>query len=209
MARPAPNGETDERLMAGVASGSEAALAELVHRYEVALYQFVFRHGVGRDSDDVCQETWLRVVRSATRFDRRRRFSTWLFQIALNLCRDWHRRRPPDPVDVASPRTSEGARPDEPRQDVAAPGAGAPSSPSADDLLDARRLLGMLPEAQRSVLLLRYYHGFSEDEVAEILDCPRGTVKSRLHHAIARLLELSRDRPAPPVLAARSAGGKP
>src|SRR5215471_598675 len=96
--------QTDEDLMAAVAHGSRAALRELYGRYERPLYQFVFRHGGGRDAEDLCQEAWLRVVRSARRFDRTRRFSTWLFQITINLCRDWHRRPPPDPVDAT--RTS-------------------------------------------------------------------------------------------------------
>src|SRR5439155_19433677 len=92
---------TDEDLMTAVASGDGRALAELCGRYERGVHRFIFRHTGGRDVDDLYQETWLRVVRAARRFDRRRRFSTWLFQIAVNLCRDWHRRPPPEPVDPA------------------------------------------------------------------------------------------------------------
>ena len=113
-------------------------------------------------------------MRAARRFDPRRRFSTWLFQIALNLCRDWHRRPPPDPIDPADL---------EPLP--------APAHP-VDANIDARRLLAALPEAQRSAVILRYYHDLGEDEMAEILGCPRGTVKSRLHHAMRRLIEMAR-----------------
>ena len=95
---------TDEELIAAVAAGDEAALATLYHRYERPLHAFLTRYTGGRDVDDLVQETWLRVVRAAGRFDAARRFSTWLFQIALNLSRDW-RRRPPaeaaDPDDAA------------------------------------------------------------------------------------------------------------
>jgi len=59
--------------------------------------------------------------------------------------------------------------------------------------LDARRLLAVLPEAQREVLLLRYYHDLSEEQMAQILDCPRGTVKSRLHNALERLTRFVRE----------------
>ncbi|TMA38764.1 MAG: sigma-70 family RNA polymerase sigma factor [Deltaproteobacteria bacterium] len=166
---------TDEDLMTAVASGDGRALAELCGRYERGLHRFIFRHTGGRDVDDLYQETWLRVVRAARRFDRRRRFSTWLFQIAVNLCRDWHRRPPPEPVDPASFEDSR-----------------AGPSGTADASLDARRLLAALPEAQRSVVILRYYHDLGEDEVAEIVGCPKGTVKSRLHHAMARLARLAR-----------------
>jgi len=166
---------TDEDLITAVANGDGRALEELCRRYERGLHQFIFRHTGGRDVDDLYQETWLRVVRAARRFDPRRRFSTWLFQIAVNLCRDWHRRPPPEPVDPAS---VEGNRADVPA--------------TVDAALDARRLLAALPEAQRSVVILRYYHDLGEDEVAEIVGCPKGTVKSRLHHAMARLTRLAR-----------------
>jgi RNA polymerase sigma-70 factor (ECF subfamily) len=168
---------TDEELIGAVASGDARALAGLCQRYERPLYRFIARHTGERDVEDLYQETWLRVVRAAPRFDLRRRFSTWLFQIAVNLCRDWHRRPPPEPVDPS--RAAQAASTHDPAARV-------------DAALDARRLLAALPEAQRSVVLLRYYHDLGEAEVAEILGCPRGTVKSRLHAAMARLLALAR-----------------
>ena len=163
---------TDAELIGAVAAGDGRALDALCARYERPLYRFLFRHGGARDVDDRYQETWLRVVAAASRFDPRRRFSTWLFQIALNLCRDAHRRPPPEPVD---PHTIE------------LPALGKGSAQATEDALDAERLLASLPEAQRTVLVLRYYCDLSEAEVAEILGCPAGTVKSRMHHALARL----------------------
>ena len=103
---------TDEELIGAVADGDGRALEQLCRRYERGLHQFIFRHTGGRDVDDLYQETWLRVVRAAGRFDRRRRFSTWLFQIAVNLCRDWHRRPPASRTPratephVATPRST-------------------------------------------------------------------------------------------------------
>jgi RNA polymerase sigma-70 factor (ECF subfamily) len=167
----------DEDLIAAVAAGDGAALAELCRRYERPLHQFLYRHTLGRDVEDLFQETWMRVVRAAARFDPSRRFSTWLFQIAVNLCRDWRRREPPAPADPAATAGVPARGDDTARVEAA---------------LDAQRLLAALPEVQRSVVILRHYHGFSEAEIADILDCARGTVKSRLHHAMARLLELAR-----------------
>src|SRR5262245_39604621 len=148
---------TDEELIAAVARGEARALEELTRRWETPLFRFIARHTGGRDVDDLYQETWLRVVRSARRFDPERRFSTWLFQLAVNLGRGCHRRPPP-----------------EPRDPVGLDDAGA-SDAAVDARLDARRLLAALPEAQRSVVVLRYFHDLSEDAVAEILGCPRGT----------------------------------
>jgi RNA polymerase sigma-70 factor (ECF subfamily) len=160
---------TDEDLIGQVARGDELALRELLRRYERPLSHFIYRHTEGRDVEDLYQETWLRVVRAAKRFDPGRRFSTWLFQIAVNLCRDWHRRAGPDAVPAA---------------DVA---EAAVDLDRAEAGMDAARLLAVLPELQREVLILRYFHDLSEEELALILDCPKGTVKSRLHNALARL----------------------
>jgi len=170
--------ETDEALAARVAEGDELALRELLRRYERPLVGFLYRQTGGRDVEDLYQETWLRVVRSAPRFDAARRFSTWLFQIAVNLCRDWHRRPPPEP-HVGSD--------DEP--------AGAQLERS-EAALDAAHLLRQLSEAQREVVVLRYYHDLSEDAVAKILDIPLGTVKSRMHQALARMTALVRSEEA-------------
>ena len=169
---------TDEELIGAVAAGDGRALEELYRRFERPLYRFFYRYTGGRDAEDLYQETWLRAVRAAGRFDPRRRFSTWLFPIAVNLCRDWQRRAPPEPVDAAS-------------IDLVATGSG--SAGATEAAIDVRRLLGVLPEAQRSAVILRYYHDLPEAEVADILGCPRGTVKSRLHQAMARMLQAARD----------------
>ncbi len=170
---------TDEELIAAVAVGDDGALAALYRRWERPLHAFLSRYTGGRDVDDLVQETWLRVVRAATRFDPRRRASTWLFQIALNLARDWHRRPPAEPADAE--RVAEVVAPD--RLDTVEAG------------IDVARLLAALPEPQRAVVVLRHFHDLGEDDIAAILDVPRGTVKSRLHTAMARLATLARPRP--------------
>jgi RNA polymerase sigma-70 factor (ECF subfamily) len=161
----------DEALMQRVAAGDEPALAELLRRYQRPLSAFLGRSTGGLDVEDLFQETWLRVVRAADRFDPQRKFSTWLFQIAVNLCRDRARRhRPTIGLDGVEP-------------------VAADTNASVQQRIDARALLARLPEPQREVVILRYYHDLSEAEVAEVLGCPRGTVKSRLHSALARLAD--------------------
>ena len=95
--------------------------------------------------------------------------------------------------------------------DAAALDVAAPSTTGATDAsLDVARLLDALPETQRSAVVLRYCQDLEEGEVAEILGCPRGTVKSRLHHAMARLAELARGaleaRPGAPLRSTRGTG---
>jgi RNA polymerase sigma-70 factor (ECF subfamily) len=161
---------TDEQLAAEVAKGDERALRELLVRYERPLSHFLHRYTGGRDVEDLYQETWIRVVRNADHFDPERRFSTWLFQIAVNLCRDWLRRPPPTPDEEAAKRETIG-----------------PGMERADAAVDASRLLATLPEPQREVVLLRFYHDLTEQQVAEVLDIPSGTVKSRMHNALRQL----------------------
>src|SRR5437867_4687047 len=140
---------TDEELVAAVASGDGRGLEELCRRWERPLYQLIARHTGGRDVEDLYQETWLRVVRAARRFDPTRRFSTWLFQIAVNLCRDWHRRAPPEAHEISD--------------DLVA----ADERPRAEAAADAATLLAELPEPQREVIVLRYYHDCSEQQTAD------------------------------------------
>jgi RNA polymerase sigma-70 factor (ECF subfamily) len=164
---------TDEELVGRLAEGHEPALRELLERYERPLSSFLYRQTGGRDVEDLYQETWIRVARNATGFDRSKRFSTWLFQIAVNLARDWHRKR-----------AREDGRPVEE--------LGTSPLQRTEAGIDARRLLERLPEAQREVVILRYYHDLTEEQVAEVLDCPKGTVKSRMHNALALLSKLAR-----------------
>ncbi len=164
--------ESDEALMRAAQRGDDRALSDLIARYRKPLYGFLWRR-VDGDVDDLFQETWLRVVRSRHLFHPERRFSTWLFQIANNLCRDRARRQ-----------AAEGRR----REHVAQTSA-AHAAPESGARLDARALLARLGDAHREVVISRYYQGHTEAETAELLGIPRGTVKSRLHAAMGRLRE--------------------
>ena len=179
----------DEELVARLAEGDASALEALVRRYEHALGSFLHRRTGGRDVEDLYQETWLRVVRAAARFDRSRRFSTWLFQIATNLCRDWWRLRRDEAAGVEAELL--------PDPHVADP----------TDALAVEGLLAKLPDVQREALVLRYYHDASEAEMSDILGCPRGTVKSRIHGALARLASLIAAEAAPPAAEPVTGGG--
>ena len=163
---------SDEDLMTAVASGDETALAALIDRYAASVHAYLLRHSGNRDdADDLLQETWVRVARSAKRFDTARRFRSWIYGIATNLARDLFRRR----------MTRERALRDLAAHPPAASGAGSV------DCGELREHIAELPENMRAVLLLRYYEEMSEAEMAEILDVPRGTIKSRLHAALRRL----------------------
>lgn len=175
-----PERRTDEALCAAVARGDERALRVLLERYRDRTYAILARSVPSRaDADDLFQELWLRVVRSADDFDPTLRFSSWVYRIAVNLVRDHARRRAAAPVAA----TGDGALPE--RADEApAPDAIAAGHQEARAL---ERAIARLPEGQREVLVLRYLEGLGETEVAKAAGIPPGTVKSRLHHAVRGL----------------------
>lgn len=161
--------------MVRLQSGDEGALATLMDRYKGPLYGFLNRRVGDAAADDLFQESWLRVVRARDRFDPRRRFSTWIFQIANNLCRDRGRRRAVEDRHLESLAQSRPHRP------------GRVADPPVELQLDMRQRLDALPERLKEILVLRYYQQLAERDIAEILGIPRGTVKSRLHAAVKAL----------------------
>jgi RNA polymerase sigma-70 factor (ECF subfamily) len=160
--------ESDEELMAAVARGDERALATLVERHGPRLHAHLARMLASvDDADDLVQETWVRVARSARSYQTGRPVRPWLFGIASNLARDLGRRR------MVRARTPVGPA--------------AASVPAAPGDLLLRDRVARLPDRFREVILLRFYEELSEAEMAEALGVPRGTVKSRLHGAIRAL----------------------
>lgn len=166
---------TDAFLVGCIANGDADAARALIDRYRRPLAAVLQRAlNAPADVDDVFQETWIRVVRSAHRYDPAQRFSNWLFAIAWNLVKDrWSRRVEHADVDLAampSPQRS----PEE-------------SAMEADQARRIRELVSRLPERLSQAILLRYFEELSEKDVAVRLGVPVGTVKSRLHHGLKQL----------------------
>jgi RNA polymerase sigma-70 factor (ECF subfamily) len=154
--------------------GDAPAFERLLERYQRRLFGFLLRRAPPQHAEDLFQETWLRVVRARESFDPARRFSTWLFQIANNLCRDGARRSAVEARDQARLQADVLAR-------------GAAGMTALDVKLDAWQRLAQLPDLLREVLVLRYFEDLGEREIAEIVGVPPGTVKSRLHAAVRAL----------------------
>src|SRR5882757_8290311 len=145
----------DEELVAKSVGGDADSFNELVLRWERPIYALAYRT-IGREEDarDVCQETFLRAFRALPGFRGQAKFSSWLYRIALNLCRDWIRRERRAPV-VQAPEDMD-------LMDLAA--AVAPSE-SVEDLVVRKdltriveRVMARLPEEQRTAIVLKEYH---------------------------------------------------
>ena len=183
---------TDEQLLASYLSGDEAAFGVLVRRYQRSLHQFLFRFlGDATLAEDVFQETFLQVAHSARQFNPDRTLRPWLFTIAANKARDALRsraRQKTTDLDAAvDSADAEGA------QFLDFLAADEPLPLERLELLDAARLVrgivAGMPSRLRMVLVLSYFQGLPYQEIAEILGVPLGTVKSRLHAAVAQFAQ--------------------
>jgi RNA polymerase sigma-70 factor (ECF subfamily) len=175
---------TDEDLVIRSRGGDLESFNQLILRWERPIFALAYRV-IGREEDarDVCQETFLRAFRALPGFKGQEKFSSWVYRIELNLCRDWMRRQRRTPT-VQMP---EGADPEE----LAAQGGPAES---IEDLVARRELsavvaeaMALLPEEQRTAIVLKEYHGMTFQEIADLQGCPLSTVKTRLYQGLSVL----------------------
>ncbi len=185
---------SDEDLVLAVQSGDANSLGVLVARWEQPLFRFAFRLlQRTEDARDVCQETFLRILTKSQRFRAGAKFSTWMYQIALNLCRDHLRRRTRWrflALDAEEPAAEHSGRVRHEDPGVTDPSAALERDECRRVIRNALRTLS--PE-QREVLVLKEFEGLKFKEIADILGCPESTVKSRMYYGLTALKsELSR-----------------
>ena len=175
--RPDPTTLDDAELVRGyVVERTEEAFRELYRRHTPRLYQLALRlNGWAEDeAREVVQETWIRATAKLGEFGWRSSLATWLTSIAVNVGRELERRRRrwPEPL-------KEGAT--EPWAGVDSPDDGA--------RIDLERVLALLPDGYRRVLVLHDVEGFTHPEISRLLDIEVGTSKSQLARARKRLRE--------------------
>jgi len=175
---------SDEELVSRSVGGDADSFNQLVLRWERPIYALAYRV-IGREEDarDVCQETFLRAFRALGGFRGQAKFSSWLYRIALNLCRDWVRRQRRTPVvplpeDVDVIELAASREPTEPIEELVA----------RRDLTRAvEKAMARLPEEQRTAIILKEYHGLTFQEIADLVGCPLSTVKTRLYQGLTVL----------------------
>jgi len=172
---------TDEELVALSIGGDVESFNQLVLRWERPIFALAYRV-IGREEEarDVVQETFLRAFRGIGKFRGQAKFSSWVYRIALNLCRDWIRRErrapilpTPEGVDVVELAAEQG--PVESIEDLVA--RNDMSKVVAD-------LMTRLPEEQRTAIILKEYHGMTFQEIADLQRVPLSTVKTRLYQGL-------------------------
>jgi RNA polymerase sigma-70 factor (ECF subfamily) len=176
---------TDEELVARSIGGDLESFNELILRWERPIYALAYRT-LGREEEarDVCQEAFLRAFRGIKGFKGEAKFSSWLYRITLNLCRDWMRRErrsptvpTPDGLDVLSLAAAQHH-----------PAASAEELAWRSEMgRHVGKVMARLPEEQRTAIILKEYHGLTFQEIADLLGCPLSTVKTRLYQGLSVL----------------------
>lgn len=168
----------DEQLLASFVQGHEDALGALAARYEPRLTGLC-RGLCGGDEAlgaEAMQETWMRVIRFANRFDQRSTFATWVYRIAVNRCRDINKR---ERRRTARERlAAKGPHPSH--------GSGSSKIIESDELMHA---LSAMDEREREIVLLCHHRGMTHEQAAAVLGVPVGTLKTRLYRSMRSLRE--------------------
>ncbi len=169
---------SDAALVAAAQDGDRDALDALLRRHHDHLYALC-RRVTGNDADaaDACQEALIAIVRSLGRFDGRSTFSTWAYRVATNACLDELRRRR---------RRPEPGLPDD--TSLLPAGGGGDPYASVDTRMAVDGALAGLPPDYRVAVVLRDLCGLAYAEIAEVLDVPIGTVRSRIARGRAALI---------------------
>ncbi len=170
----------DQLLVERVKKGDKRAFDLLVLKYQHRVLAVISRLVADKDSAmDIAQDTFVRAWRAIDKFRGDSAFYTWLYRIATNTAKNWlvaQSRRPRQDVDIDDHEAPELVE----LSDAATPEAVTNSSQLAAAIAKA---MASLPHDLRSALQLREFDGLSYDEIAEALDCPVGTVRSRIFRA--------------------------
>jgi RNA polymerase sigma-70 factor (ECF subfamily) len=167
---------TDEALMLALGAGDPDALRRLVTRHQERVRRLACQVlGDEHAAEDAVQDVFLRLPAAALRYRPVARFTTYLYQITVNLCRDRLRRRKRRPFSLEQIQREPPAAP---QQDPAE---------RRETVLAVRRAIDALPDRQRTALILHRYENLTHDRIAEITGWSRSAVESLLVRAYARL----------------------
>ena len=181
----------DGALVSEYIAGQPRAFDAIVDRYQTRLLNFIYRTVGDRErSEDLVQEVFIRVHRHLARFDRTKKFSTWIYTIASNLAKNELRNRSRNPIVLFQTMTAGW-------EDEERPLEFEDTQSRPDDLFRKRHVRSLveqtvarLPQHHREVFVLRELEGRSYEEIAEITHCNLGTVKSRLNRARSSFAEI-------------------
>jgi len=186
--------ENEKYLLELAKKGDIDAFEKLIEKYEKKVFNIALKLlGDYDDASETAQEVFLKIFRSLAGFKEQSSFSTWIYRITTNVCFDVLRKRKNNNVvyiDEIIENEDEGMKRQIPQK-----------GDSVEDIVEKKEIKEILNEAiqnlseeHRTVLVLRDIQGFSYEDISEILNCPEGTVKSRLNRARKALKEILKDK---------------
>ena len=188
-------GESDRNLLDKARKGDIVAFEQLVEVYRKKIFNIALRMtGNHDDAGELTQEVFIRVYRSLRNFKGESQFSTWIYRIATNMCLDELRRRKKRKIislDEEIRMVDDGEVRRQIEDDKPLPETIAETNELKKMVKDA---LMSLPDEYRLVIVMRDIHGFSYSEIAKIIKCPEGTVKSRINRARKALRGILADK---------------
>jgi RNA polymerase sigma-70 factor (ECF subfamily) len=175
-----------ESEVAQLRRGDLDALSSLIARYQNRLYRYLLRMlREPADAEDLFQQTWMRVAERIRQYNPERNFDAWLFSVARNLAIDHLRRMRPDSLDETISGDREG--------ETKAARLISRDRPALEGILEHERAgqleaaMGELPLSYREVLTLRFEEEMKLEEIAQVLEIPLSTVKTRLRRSLDRM----------------------
>ncbi len=185
---PAPAERGEVELVARAQHGEEAAFEQLYKRYSRALYSLAYQMlGTHQDADEVLQETFVRVFKNLSRLRSPEAFTSWVYQITVNLCMDYRKMRARARWQPLEDENHEGAAS---HFELAT----AKWVRTPHQVLENNELLGnitaaieALPEQQKAVVIMHEIEGMSKKMISKVLECSLVTVRTNLHHARKKL----------------------
>ncbi|MFG0283288.1 MAG: RNA polymerase sigma factor [Phycisphaerales bacterium JB039] len=193
-AAPQPD-PSDTELVRRIQAGQTGAWSDLARRYQHRLYTVCVRMVGDREAAaDLTQDAFVKILEGLGGFDGRSRLSTWMIRVTMNVCLSWlrsekHRRHASLEAAGPSGEIRPGLAPGSWRRSEAGEPGGASSVQQAERQADLAAAMGLLKPEQRAILVLRDVRDMEYEQIAEALEIPAGTVKSRLFRARAALRE--------------------
>jgi len=170
----------DEDIMRDVRDGNLQLLGSLFEKYQTPLFNFFLRLTWDRQlSEDLVQDVFFRILKFRQTYRGDTPFTTWMYQIARNVRVDSYRKRKPESAMNEELASSADTRPS-PAEQL--------QTSEQEKLL--RRALARLPEDRRELLILTRYQNLTYEQIAELLDCQAGTVKTRVYRAMQELKQV-------------------
>jgi RNA polymerase sigma-70 factor (ECF subfamily) len=183
---------TDTALIKAFIQGDTTAFNRLVWRYEKPLYNFIYRYVGNRDTaQDLCQTAFIRMFKEIKKLRDPEKYTSWMYRIALNLCRDEFKKRKRryfySLEETFQEDGSKGTIHHPPPQETQSPQERLENQEIGEIL---KMAMSQIPEEQRVVIVMKQYQGLKFTEIAEILQQPINTIKSRLYYGLRALKQV-------------------